>query len=165
MQETRDRSLVQEDPTTRPGHSNYWACALGPRSHAPEAHARWSPCPATRDASAVRGPRTATGEQPRLAPSGGKPEQQPRPGTNRKHRLKRKSTPVEQGFLSSVLWTMKTSKSFVVAVLCPQRPPLPARPGSSLAPHLPASRVSSVAPGRPQRTPTAADQVLSGSLF
>ena len=55
-QETRVQSLVPEDPTchgaTKPEHHNCWACTL-------------EPCSATREASTMRNPRTAT----RVAPA------------------------------------------------------------------------------------------------
>ena len=77
MQGTRVRSLVREDPTCRRAtklvRHNYWACALeptsynywSPRATATEAHTPSSPCSATREATAMRSPRTATKSSPR----------------------------------------------------------------------------------------------------
>ena len=57
MPGTRVRALVQEDPTcrgaTKPMRHNYWS----PRT--------WSPCSATREATAMRSPCTATKSSPR----------------------------------------------------------------------------------------------------
>ena len=90
MQGTRVRALVQEDPTCRgaskPVHHNYWACAVEPASHNYWAHVpqllspcattteptchdywsphAWSPCSATREATAMKIPRTATKSSP-----------------------------------------------------------------------------------------------------
>ena len=80
MQGTWVWAMVREDPTcrgaTKPVRHNYWACALEPASHnywacALEAasHNYWSsctysPCSATREATAVRSPRTATESSP-----------------------------------------------------------------------------------------------------
>ena len=92
MQETRVRALGWEDATcrgaTKPVHHNYWACALEPTSHnywacalepashnywacalEPASHNYWSlhtqsPCSATREATAMRSPRTATKSSP-----------------------------------------------------------------------------------------------------
>ena len=64
-------SLIREDPacrgTTKPVRHNYWACALEPGS--PN---YWNPCAsslssATREATAVRSPHTATREWPPLS--------------------------------------------------------------------------------------------------
>ena len=68
MQGTWVRALVWEDPTcrgaTKPVRHNCWACALEPVSHnycarVPTAHAL------QREATAVRGPRTAIKSSPR----------------------------------------------------------------------------------------------------
>ena len=57
MQGTRVRALVWEDPTwrgvTKPVNHNYWACATGA-------------CAPQREATIVRGPRTAMKSGPRL---------------------------------------------------------------------------------------------------
>ena len=62
-QGTRVRSLVPEGPTccgaTKPVHHNCWACALQPVSHS-----YWSPCSATREATAMSSPCTATKSSP-----------------------------------------------------------------------------------------------------
>ena len=69
MQATWVQSLIREDPhfscrgATKPMHHNYWTCALEPRRHdywSP--HAPWSPCSATREATAMRSPCTTTTE-------------------------------------------------------------------------------------------------------
>ena len=72
MQGTRVRSLVWEDPTcrgaTKPVRHNYWACALEPTSHNYWAHVPQllkSPCSTTREATAMRSPRTAMKSSPR----------------------------------------------------------------------------------------------------
>ena len=63
VQGTRVRALVREDPTCRraakPMRHNYWACTLQPVSNE-----YWSPCSATREATAIRSPRTATKSSP-----------------------------------------------------------------------------------------------------
>ena len=76
MQGTRVQALVREDPTcrraTKPVSHNYWTCALESASHnywarAPQLlspHA-WSPCSVTREATAMRSPRTTTKSSPR----------------------------------------------------------------------------------------------------
>ena len=68
MQETRIRSLVQEDPTghgvMRPVGHNYGAWALWPASHNHCACVTQGLSSTTREASAVRRLRTATREQP-----------------------------------------------------------------------------------------------------
>ena len=62
MQGTWLRALVWEDPTcrwaTKPVRHNYWPCALEPVSHNP-----WS-FSATREATAMRRPRTVTKSSP-----------------------------------------------------------------------------------------------------
>ena len=76
MQGTWVWSLVPEDPTchgaTKPLCHNYWACALEPASHNYWAHVPnyWnpcaeSPCSTTREATAMRSPRTAMKSSPR----------------------------------------------------------------------------------------------------
>ena len=64
MQGTRVRALVGEDLTCRraadPMCHSYWACALEPVSHNYWSPRAWSPCSATREATAMRNPRTAT---------------------------------------------------------------------------------------------------------
>ena len=64
MQGTRTRALVREDPTccraTKPVCHNYWACALEITSHSYWARASYSPCSATREATAIRSLRTTT---------------------------------------------------------------------------------------------------------
>ena len=68
MQETQVRFLVREDLTccggTKPMHHSYWACALEPGSCCYWAHVPWSLCSATREATAMRSPRTTTREKP-----------------------------------------------------------------------------------------------------
>ena len=74
MQGTWVQALVQEDPTcrraTKPMHHNYWACTLEPTSHNYWAHAPQllkpaCPCSATREATTMRSPHTATKSSPR----------------------------------------------------------------------------------------------------
>ena len=69
MQGTRVQALVREDPTsrgaTKPVHHNYWAFALEPSSHNYWSPHAWSPCSATREATTMRSPRTATKSSPR----------------------------------------------------------------------------------------------------
>ena len=69
MQGTWVWSLVQEDPScrgaTKPVRHNYWACALEPASHNCWSPCAWSPCSTTREATAMRSPRTATKSSPR----------------------------------------------------------------------------------------------------
>ena len=74
MQGTWVKTLVREDPTcrgaTKPVRHNYQACAVEPTSHnywacAPQLLKPASPCSATREATAVRSPRTATKSSPR----------------------------------------------------------------------------------------------------
>ena len=71
MQEKQVRSLVWEDPTclraTNPVHPNQWACTPEPGSQDHWAHVPSSPSSASREATAMRSPHTATGEQPLLA--------------------------------------------------------------------------------------------------
>ena len=61
-------ALLREDPTCRgatgPVHHSCWACALEPASHSCWSLCTWSPCSATREAMAMRGPRTATRSGP-----------------------------------------------------------------------------------------------------
>ena len=74
MQGTQVRALVPEDPTchgaARPVYHNYWACVLQPTSHNYWAHVpqlkpvRLEPCSATREATAMRSPRTTTKSSP-----------------------------------------------------------------------------------------------------
>ena len=75
MQRTRVPSLVREDPTCRvatgPMCHNYWACVLEPASHnywacVPQLlkPARLEPVLATREATAMRSPCTATKSSP-----------------------------------------------------------------------------------------------------
>ena len=63
MQGTWVQSLVREDPTchgaAKPVHGNYWACALEPASHNYWSPHAYSPCSATRETTATRGPHTA----------------------------------------------------------------------------------------------------------
>ena len=87
MQGTRVRALVREDATCRRAtksvrhwacalepashnywahvHHNYWACALEPVSHNYWSPRTWSACSATREATAMRSPRTTTKSNPR----------------------------------------------------------------------------------------------------
>ena len=69
MQGTQDWALVWEGPTCRgavkPVSRNYWACALEPSSPKYRSLRAWSPCSATREATAMRRPRTATKSSPR----------------------------------------------------------------------------------------------------
>ena len=69
MQETQRRALVREDPTcrgaTKPVRHNYWACALEPFSHSYWSPRTWSPCSTTREATAMRSPRTTMRSSPR----------------------------------------------------------------------------------------------------
>ena len=71
MQGARVQSLIQEDPTchraTKPVCHNYWAYALEPGSHNYWAHTpqllklmAQNPCSATREATTLRSPHTAT---------------------------------------------------------------------------------------------------------
>ena len=64
MQGTWVQALVWEDPTcrgaTKPLRHKYWACTLEPASHN-----YWSPCSATREATAMRSLHTATKSSPR----------------------------------------------------------------------------------------------------
>ena len=57
MQKTWVWALVQEDPTcrraTKPVRHNYWACALQPASHNYWRPCTYSPCSATREATAI----------------------------------------------------------------------------------------------------------------
>ena len=68
VQGTRVRALVQEDPTcrgaTKPVHHHYWACALEPVSHNYWSPCTWSPCSATREATAMRSPHTTKKSSP-----------------------------------------------------------------------------------------------------
>ena len=63
-----DPCLVQEDPTchgaTKPVRHNCWACALEPTCHNYWSPCTWSPCSATREATAMRGPHTAARSSP-----------------------------------------------------------------------------------------------------
>ena len=87
MQGTRVRALVREDPTccgaTKPMHPNYWACALEPASHN-----YWSPHASspgsTREATAMRSPRTATKSSPCSPQLEKAHAQQRRPNTAKK---------------------------------------------------------------------------------
>ena len=69
MQGTRVQALVREDPTcrgkTKPVCHNYWACALAPACCNYWSPRASSPCPTTREATAMRSPRTATKSSPR----------------------------------------------------------------------------------------------------
>ena len=64
MQRTQVRALVREDPTcrgtTKPVSHNYWAWALEPATHNYWNPRTYSPCSATREATAMRSPRTIT---------------------------------------------------------------------------------------------------------
>ena len=68
LQGTRVRALVREDPTcrgaTKPMRHNYWAYALEPVSHNYWSPCAYSPCSTTREASAMRSPRTAMKSSP-----------------------------------------------------------------------------------------------------
>ena len=68
MQGTQVRSLVWEDPicrgATKPVHHYYWACALEPMCHNYWSPHTLSPCSATREATAMRSPHTATKSSP-----------------------------------------------------------------------------------------------------
>ena len=105
MQGTRVWSLVREDPTcrraTKPTRHNYWACVLQPTSHnywarAPQLLNLWAAtteatlgnywsthtyrqCSATREATAMRSPRTMTKSSPCLPQLQKAPAQQWRP--------------------------------------------------------------------------------------
>ena len=69
MQGTQVRALVREDPTchgaAKPMRHNYWACALEPASHNYWSLHAYSPCSATREATAMRSPCTAMKSSPR----------------------------------------------------------------------------------------------------
>ena len=64
MQGTWVWALVREDSTchgaTKPMRHNYWACALEPASHNYWSPCAYSPCSATREATAMRSPCTTT---------------------------------------------------------------------------------------------------------
>ena len=66
MKGTWVQALVREDPTchgaTKPVCHNYWACALEPASHNHWSPLAYSPCSATREATAMRSLWTATKE-------------------------------------------------------------------------------------------------------
>ena len=90
MQRTWVRALVREDPTcrraTKPVRHNYWACTLESVSHNYWAlcHNYWSPhayspCSATREATAIRSPRTAMKSSPCWPQLKKAPTQQQRP--------------------------------------------------------------------------------------
>ena len=68
VQGTRVWALVWEEAAcrgaTKPMHHNYWACALGPASHNYWSPRTWSPCSATREATAMRSPRTSMKSSP-----------------------------------------------------------------------------------------------------
>ena len=68
IQGTQVRSLVQEDPTgrraTKPVRHNYWACTLEPASHNYWSSPAYSPCSATREATAMRSLCTSTKSNP-----------------------------------------------------------------------------------------------------
>ena len=116
MQGTWVWTLVREDPTCcraiKPVHHNYWAWALKPMSHnywspwatttethvpqllKPMCHNYWSlctqnPCPATREAPAMRSPHTATKSSPRSRQLEKARAQQRRP--NRAKKKKKRS--------------------------------------------------------------------------
>ena len=69
MQGTQVQALVREDPTcrgaTKPVCHNYWACALELANHNYWSPRAYSPCSATREATATRSPHTATKSSPR----------------------------------------------------------------------------------------------------
>ena len=69
MQGTRIRALLWEDPTccgaTKPVRHNYWVRALEPTCHTYWSPSAQSPCSATREATAMRIPRTARKSSPR----------------------------------------------------------------------------------------------------
>ena len=94
MQGTRVRTLLQEDSTcrraTKPVRHKYWACALEPASHNYWSQCTQSPCSATREATAMRGPLTATKSSP-LSPQLEKAgAQQQRPNAAKNNLLKNK---------------------------------------------------------------------------
>ena len=64
MQGTWVQALVREDPTchgaTKPVRHNYWSCVLEPVSHNYWSPRAYSPCSATREATAMRSPCTTT---------------------------------------------------------------------------------------------------------
>ena len=62
-------------------YRNYWVHALEPVSHSYWTWSTWSPCCATREATSMRSPCTATTE--RLTTATEKPAQQWRPGTGK----------------------------------------------------------------------------------
>ena len=68
MQGTQVRALVWEDPTCRgatmPVSHNYWACALEPSRHNYWSLRAESLCSATKEATAMRSPRTTTKSSP-----------------------------------------------------------------------------------------------------
>ena len=95
MQGTRVRSLAREDPTchgaTKPVRHNYWACAPEPTNHNHWAHVPQLlqptclqpvlQCSATREATAMRSPCTATKSSPRSPQLEKARVQQQRPNT------------------------------------------------------------------------------------
>ena len=69
MQGTRVWTLVREDPTccgaTKPVRHNYWACVWEPASHNYWSPRAYSPCSATREATAMRSLHTTMKSSPR----------------------------------------------------------------------------------------------------
>ena len=87
MQGTQVRALVREDLTchgaTKPGHHNYWACAPQPTCHNYWSLCTYSPCSATREATAMRSLHTTTKSSPHSTQLEKARVQQQRPNTAR----------------------------------------------------------------------------------
>ena len=92
MQGTWVRSLAREDHTchgaTKPMCYKYWACALEAASHNYWSPHAYSPCSATREATALRSPSTARKSSPRSPQLEKACAQQRRPNSTKKKFLK-----------------------------------------------------------------------------
>ena len=91
-QETQVWALVREDPTcrgaTKPVRQDYWACTLEAASHNYWAHMPKSPCSTTREATAMRSPRTTMKSSPRSPQLEKARAQQQRPHTDKNKLIK-----------------------------------------------------------------------------